>query len=111
MCHLTVVGQSKDDARAILSRLKEKGLKICLRWAAIHPRARRIGSPIRMVFTTPSSWFERPLALGGFSIGVAGFPEIHPRAVDRKSDLRFLKGKSGCRCRATVITQLFFDNR
>ena len=27
MCHLTVVGQSKDDARAILSRLKEKGIE------------------------------------------------------------------------------------
>ena len=27
MCHLTVVGQSKDEARAILDKLKEKGIE------------------------------------------------------------------------------------
>ena len=76
---------------------KQKGSKMSLRWAAIRPRGWRIGGPIPMVFTTPSSWFERPSALGCFSIGVAGFPEIHPRAVEPDVGFKILKGKSRCR--------------
>ena len=44
-----------------------------------------------------------------FAIAVTGFPEVHPEAKDRASDIAFLKRKiqaGGC----VVITQLFLDN-
>ena len=107
MCHLTVVGQSKDDARAVLRSSKEKGLKIFLRSAAIHPRGWRIGSPIPTVFTTPSSWFAKRSALGGFSIAVAGFPGNPSESGEPDVRFKIPKGKSRCRRHGNYYPTLF----
>ena len=109
MCHLTVVGQSKAEARAILARLKEKGIENLIALGGDPPQGMADWRPHPDGFHHAVELVREARAVGTFSIAVAGFPEVHPRAVSRESDLQFLKEKVDAGA-AAVITQLFFDN-
>jgi methylenetetrahydrofolate reductase (NADPH) len=109
MCHLTVVGQSKADARAILGRLKEKRIENLIALGGDPPQGMADWRPHPDGFQYAVELVREARAMGGLSIAVAGFPEVHPRAVSRESDLQFLKEKVDAGA-AAVITQLFFDN-
>jgi methylenetetrahydrofolate reductase (NADPH) len=109
MCHLTVVGQSKAEARAILQRLKEKGIENLLALGGDPPQGMADWRPHPDGFHHAIELVREAAALDCFSVAVAGFPECHPRAASRDADLRFLKEKVDAGACA-VITQLFFDN-
>jgi methylenetetrahydrofolate reductase (NADPH) len=109
MCHLTVIGQSKDDARAILQRLQTKGIENLLALGGDPPQGMSDWRPHPDGFHHAIELVREAMKHGGFSIAVAGFPEVHPRALSRQSDLNFLKDKVEAGAVA-IITQLFFDN-
>lgn len=109
MCHLTVVGQSKDEAREILRKLKVKGIENLLALGGDPPQGMTDWRPHPDGFQHAIELVREATVLGGFSIAVAGFPEVHPRALSRESDLMFLKEKVNAGA-AAIITQLFFDN-
>jgi methylenetetrahydrofolate reductase (NADPH) len=109
MCHLTVIGQSKDEARAILQKLKSKGIENLLALGGDPPQGMSDWRPHPDGFHHAIELVREAITLGGFSVAVAGFPEVHPRALSRESDLRFLKEKVDAGA-AAIITQLFFDN-
>ena len=109
MCHLTVVGQSKDDARGVLRRLQEKGLENVLALGGDPPQGMTDWQPHPDGFQHAVELVREAVSFGCFSIAVAGFPEIHPRAQSRTSDLQYLKEKIDAGAKA-IITQLFFDN-
>ena len=109
MCHLTVIGQSKAEARGILQKLKAKGIENLLALGGDPPQGMTDWRPHPEGFHYAIELVREANMLGGFSIAVAGFPEVHPRAVSRESDLRFLKEKVEAGA-AAIITQLFFDN-
>ena len=109
MCHLTVIGQSKDEARAILHNLKSKGIENLLALGGDPPQGMSDWRPHPDGFHHAIELVREAITLGGFSVAVAGFPEVHPRALSRESDLRFLKEKVDAGA-AAIITQLFFDN-
>ena len=109
MCHLTVIGQSKDEARAVLKRLKEKGIENLLALGGDPPQGMTDWQPHPDGFHHAIELVREAITLGGFSVAVAGFPEVHPRAVSRDSDLKFLKEKVDAGA-AAILTQLFFAN-
>jgi methylenetetrahydrofolate reductase (NADPH) len=109
MCHLTVVGQSKDEARIVLRKLKEKGIENIIALGGDPPQGVLDWQPHPDGFHHAAELVREAVGFGGFSIAVAGFPEIHPRAESRASDLRYLKEKVDAGA-AVIITQLFFDN-
>ena len=109
MCHLTVVGQSKDDARAVLRQLKEKGIENIIALGGDPPQGMADWRPHPDGFHHAVELVREAVELGGFSIAVAGFPEVHPRAESRACDLKYLREKVDAGAVA-IITQLFFDN-
>ncbi|HEY6198439.1 MAG TPA: methylenetetrahydrofolate reductase [NAD(P)H] [Candidatus Binatia bacterium] len=109
MCHLTVVGQSKDQVRSVLERLKEKRIENLIALSGDPPQGVTDWRPHPDGFRHSIELVREALAYGCFSIAVAGFPEVHPRAKSREEDLRYLKEKVDAGA-DVIITQLFFDN-
>ena len=112
MCHLTVVSQPKSQVRGVLRRLRDAGIENIIALAGDPPQGTEGDwAPHPDGYHHSRELVEEALAFedGWFSVAVAGFPEVHPRAADRDSDLRYLKEKVDAGA-DVVITQLFFDN-
>jgi len=109
MCHLTVVSQSKDEVRAVLNTLKANDIENIIALAGDPPKGVTDWTPHPDGFLYSTELVREAVSYSWFSIAVAGFPEVHPRADNRASDLRYLKEKVDAGA-DVVITQLFFDN-
>lgn len=109
MCHLTVVGQSKNEVRAVLTGLKEKGIENIIALGGDPPQGVVDWVPHPDGFSHSVELVREAASYRWFSIAVAGFPEVHPRALSREADLKYLKEKVDAGA-DVVITQLFFDN-
>lgn len=111
MAHLTCVGSTVEQLRAVLDEARQLGVKNIL--------ALR-GDPIagsNAAFAKTEGGFEYSYQLvtllkelGGFCIGTAGFPEGHIACKEgREVDWDRLKAKIDCGA-DFVLTQLFFSN-
>jgi methylenetetrahydrofolate reductase (NADPH) len=106
MCHLTVVDQSRAEVRGVLDRLASIGVRNIIALGG-DPAPGAEWAPHADGFRYAGELVTE--AVDRFSVAVAGFPEVHPRAESRESDLRHLKAKVDAGA-CVVITQLFFDN-
>jgi methylenetetrahydrofolate reductase (NADPH) len=113
MCHLTVVNQPKRTVRGVLEYLRENDIENLIALAGDPPKGQdeTDWTPHADGYHHSRELVEDALAFekGWFSVAVAGFPEVHPRAVSRESDLKYLKAKVDAGA-DVVITQLFYDN-
>jgi len=103
MPHLTCVGQTREEIEALLTRYRDEGLENVLALAGDPPLDGSGGGD----FTYAVELIELARAVGDFSIGVAAFPELHPRSPDRQSDRRHLADK--LRLTDYAITQFFWE--
>jgi methylenetetrahydrofolate reductase (NADPH) len=104
MAHLTAVGHSSGELREILARYRDAGVANILALRGDPPRGEEgwweLERAIELVH------LAREIGGGTFSVGVAAHPEVHPLAVDRASDRRFLAEKLAAA--DFGVTQFFF---
>jgi methylenetetrahydrofolate reductase (NADPH) len=104
MPHLTCVGQTRGDLLRLLEQYRDAGIENVLALAGDPPPD---GSDPGGDFTFATELIELARSVGDFSIGVAAFPELHPRSPDRGTDRRLLAEKLA---QADFgITQFFFE--
>ncbi|RJQ49183.1 MAG: methylenetetrahydrofolate reductase [NAD(P)H] [Nitrospiraceae bacterium] len=111
MHHLTCVGHSRSELKAILDQAKANNIRNILSLRGDPPKGVEIWEPAPdgFEYCYQLNDFIRDNYGDFFSVGVAGFPEGHIHCPDKATDTKHLKIKiehGG----EFIITQLFFDN-
>ena len=109
VAHLTTVGSSKDEIKALLETYTASGIENIM--------ALRGDPPKDQPFVQTENGFAYAADLVTFikehfpqlGIGVAGFPEGHPATPNRLKEMDYLKAKVDAGV-DYICTQLFFDN-
>ena len=109
MAHLTCVGHTREElARDPRRPTPPPGSATCWRCAATRARGRGAPwTPTPGGLTYAAELVALVRALGGFSVGVAAFPEGHPAAESLDADARVLAAKADAGAEFAV-TQMFF---
>lgn len=104
MPHLTCVGHTRAELVELLETYRAAGIENILALGGDPPAD---GSAPGGDFTYATELVELIREVGDFAVGVAAFPEIHPRSPDRASDRQILAEKLAVADFA--MTTFFFD--
>ena len=106
MAHLTCAGHTRDDIRAILTDYQAEGVQNILALGGDPPTG-AADAHMPSDYRFSMELVDDVREFGGFSVGVAAHPELHPRSPDRATDRQYLADKLAAADFA--ITQFFFD--
>ncbi len=104
MPHLTCVGHTRAEVVDLLEQYRDEGIHNVLALGGDPPKDpdAKAGE-----FRYALELVELIRDVGDFSVGVAAFPELHPRSADRDNDRRHLAAK--LEMADFAITQFFFE--
>lgn len=105
MAHLTCAGHTRSDIRDILLNYRAEGVENILALGGDPPAHGDAHADSDYRFSL--ELVDDVREFGGFSVGVAAHPELHPRSPDRETDRRHLAQK--LHHADFAITQFFFD--
>src|SRR5215204_1707269 len=109
MAHLSCVGEPTERLLEILSQIQQAGVENVLALRGDPPRGETEWRPHPGGLHYSVELIRLIRDRFDFCVGAACFPEVHPDAPDRESDLRYARAKQEAGA-AFLITQLFFDN-
>jgi methylenetetrahydrofolate reductase (NADPH) len=105
MSHLTCQGHTRQDINDILIDYRAEGIENILALGGDPPAD--LDTPTISEYRHASELVDDVLDFGGFCVGVAAHPELHPRSPDRSEDRKHLAAKLSQADFA--ITQFFFE--
>jgi methylenetetrahydrofolate reductase (NADPH) len=109
MAHLSCVGEPTERLIEILEEIQASGVENVLALRGDPPRGETEWRPHPNGLHYSVELIRLIRERFDFCVGAACFPEVHPDATDRESDLRYALAKQEAGA-GFLITQLFFDN-
>lgn len=109
MAHLTCVGSTRDEMRALLRELAVGGVQNIMALRGDPPVGQERFVPADGGFRYASELIAMLAAEFDFGIGAGAYPEIHPEAEDADADVRFAVAKVAAGA-DFLVTQFFFEN-
>lgn len=110
MPHLTCVGAGREEIEGILAGYAADGFANIMALRGDPPKGQTVfeAHPDGLPYAADLVALIRA-RYPEVSIGVAGYPEVHPEAISAAKDLEYLKAKVDCGA-DFITTQLFYDN-
>ncbi|MBR4459324.1 MAG: methylenetetrahydrofolate reductase [Clostridia bacterium] len=109
LAHLTCVGADRASILGYLRALKENGIDNVMALRGDFPQGMSAADMDAAVYPHASDLIREIRAFGGFCIGAACYPEVHPESANQAEDIRRLRDKVEAGA-DFLTTQMFFDN-
>jgi methylenetetrahydrofolate reductase (NADPH) len=108
MAHLTCVGHSREELDGILDQLERAGISTLMALRGDPPKGQTEFVAHPDGFRFASDLISHVAARGGFRMGCAFYPEVHPEALSARADLENLRKKQEAGA-TFAVSQLFYD--